>query len=181
VCVVCVCVWCVCVCVVCYVCVCVLCVVCCVLTLCFFVAEHAFVLSEQIFQCCPTNFTEQYYVDHPEAYATHPPVFLTQTSTTDNHADLCACKHYYDTLVAHGVKAELELVDKADESCFCIGTPSNPAAAGSPFSHLCSLPTWGQNCDTMGGPNCCIAHTMGNAGMVEPLTTFVISAAAGTI
>jgi len=150
----------------------------CVLTLCFFVA---FVLSEQIFQCCPTNFTEQYYVDHPEAYATHPPVFLTQTSTTDNHADLCACKHYYDTLVAHGVKAELELVDKADESCFCIGTPSNPAAAGSPFSHLCRLPAWGQNCDTMGGPNCCIAHTMGNAGMVEPLTTFVISAAAGTL
>ena len=35
-------------------------------------------------------------------------------STVDNHADLCACKNYYETLKAHGVKAELVLVPKDD-------------------------------------------------------------------
>eukprot|EP01052_Picozoa_sp_SAG31_P016166 SAG31_NODE_1061_length_10108_cov_5.521930_8_plen_142_part_00 len=28
--------------------------------------------------CCPQNFTEQYYVDHPERYVDHPPTFLVQ-------------------------------------------------------------------------------------------------------
>lgn len=97
-----------------------------------------------------------------------------QTSTVDNHADLCACQHYHDTLVAHGVQSELVLVPKEDESCFCVGTPSNPAAAGSPFAKKCNDPQWGQNCGTMGGPECCIAHTMGNANMVVPMTQFAL-------
>jgi hypothetical protein len=54
-------------------------------------------------QCCPTNYTEQHFADHPEDWHKHPPVFLAQTSKTDTHADLCAAKNYYDTLVAHGV------------------------------------------------------------------------------
>ena len=61
-------------------------------------------------QCCPRNYTEQYYFDHPEAYSTHPPMFLAQTTTVDTHADLCACKHYHETLQAHSVKSVLALV-----------------------------------------------------------------------
>ena len=34
--------------------------------------------------CCPMNTTEQWYLDHPEDYATHPPTFLAQMTT-------CAC------------------------------------------------------------------------------------------
>ena len=49
-------------------------------------------------QCCPTNFTEPYYAQHPEAYHAHPPVFLAQTSTSDAHADLCATRNYHETL-----------------------------------------------------------------------------------
>ena len=41
-----------------------------------------------------------WYEDHPAAWGQHPPVFLAQTSTVDNHADLCACRNYHDTLVA---------------------------------------------------------------------------------
>jgi hypothetical protein len=96
----------------------------------------------------------------------------------DNHADLCACKNYHDTLVANGVYSELVLVPQQDEACFCVGTPSNTAAAGSPFSHLCSDPAWGQNCGTMGGPLCCISHTMGNANMLEPLIAFIVNVTA---
>ena len=40
-------------------------------------------------QCCPRNYTEQYYVDNPSEYAKHPPIFLGQTSKTDNHAGSC--------------------------------------------------------------------------------------------
>ena len=40
-------------------------------------------------QCCPRNYTEQYYADHPADYSKHPPIFLSQTATVDNHADLC--------------------------------------------------------------------------------------------
>ena len=51
-------------------------------------------------QCCPKNYTEAHYSAHPEDYRTlHPAVFLAQTSRSDNHADLCAAKNYYDTLV----------------------------------------------------------------------------------
>lgn len=125
-------------------------------------------------QCCPRNYTEAYWDDHPDKYSTHPAVFLTQTSTVDNHADLCACRNYYDTLQAHGVRSKLVLVAEADEECFCIGNPANPAAAGSPFSHLCTSPSWGQNCGTMGGQECCISHTMANADMVVPATTFIL-------
>lgn len=49
-------------------------------------------------QCCPANFTEPYYAQHPEAYLAHPPVFLAQTSTADAHADLCATRNYHETL-----------------------------------------------------------------------------------
>ena len=125
-------------------------------------------------QCCPRNYTERWFAETPGAYASHPPTLLAQMSTTDNHADLCACKNYHDTLVAHGVKSELVLVPEADEPCFCIGNPDEPAAAGSPFAHKCREPGWGQNCTTMGGKDCCIAHTLGFAKMIEPAVNFCL-------
>ena len=124
-------------------------------------------------QCCPRNYTEAYYYAKPEEYSKHPPTFLAQMSTVDNHADLCACKNYYETLKAHGVKAELVLVPKEDESCFCVGNPKNPDTAGSPFAGRCNDPTWGKDCTTMGGKDCCIAHTMGFASMLDPALKFV--------
>ena len=30
--------------------------------------------------CCPTNYTEQWYADHPEDYSKHPEVFMVQVS-----------------------------------------------------------------------------------------------------
>lgn len=125
-------------------------------------------------QCCPRNFTEQFYHDHPDQWPSHPPMFLGQTSSVDNHADLCACKNYHETLVAHGVKSELHLVPKGDEACFCVGTPLEPAAAGSPWASECKKPDWGKHCSTMGGTDCCITHTQGFAAMVEPATQFVL-------
>jgi hypothetical protein len=124
-------------------------------------------------QCCPRNYTEQYYQDHPDKYASHPPTFLLQMSSVDNHADLCACKHYADALTAHGVSNKLVLVPTTDESCFCVGTPTEPAAAGSPFSPACKHPDWGKQCSTMGGKDCCISHTMGAAVMLDPLMGFL--------
>lgn len=43
--------------------------------------------------CCPRNYTEQYYYDHPEEYIHHPPTFLAQMTTADKNADLCAAKN----------------------------------------------------------------------------------------
>ena len=51
-------------------------------------------------QCCPKNYTEAHFAANPSDYSKHPPIFLSQTATVDNHADLCACKNYYETLQA---------------------------------------------------------------------------------
>jgi len=130
-------------------------------------------------QCCPTNYTEAHFAATPSDYSKHPPIFLSQTSTVDNHADLCACKNYYETLQANNVKSEIVYVDSEDQNCFCIGTPNNTAAAGSPFSQHCDA-SWGSDCSTMGGPNCCITHTMGNANMLLPAVAFIQDAVGDT-
>ena len=57
-------------------------------------------------KCCPTDFTEQYFYDHPDKYSQHPPAFLSQTSLQDENADLCAASHYHETLLKHGVHSE---------------------------------------------------------------------------
>ena len=72
----------------------------------------------------------------------------------------------------------LELVPEADESCFCVGNPKNPASAGSPFASRCADPDWGQNCGLMGGKDCCISHTFGFASMIEPAVNFVLEVTA---
>ena len=129
-------------------------------------------------QCCPRNYTEAFYDENPDRWGEHPPMFLGQTSTTDNHADLCACRNYHETLLAHGVKSVLSLVPAEDEKCACVGNPANPAASGSPYLDQCAKPSWGQGCTTMGGNDCCIAHTQGFATMVEPAANFVLEVTA---
>eukprot|EP00039_Didymoeca_costata_P023482 m.7294 g.7294 ORF g.7294 m.7294 type:complete len:432 (-) comp3682_c0_seq1:173-1468(-) len=116
-------------------------------------------------KCCPTNFTEQYYFDHPDQYSKHPPSFLAQLTTQDENADLCACKNYYNTLQAYGVYSELNLVSPEYEKCYCIGNPQDPAAQGSPYSQYCT--------DSMSWS--CETHTMGFAQMVAPVTQFMLN------
>ena len=128
-------------------------------------------------QCCPRNFTEPFYLDNPAARASHPPVFLAQTSKIDNHADLCACKNYYETIASYGgtaaAKSKLVLMPPDDEKCFCVGTPSEVTAAGSPYVSKCTA-DWGTSCTTMGGKDCCIGHTLGFAAMIEPALSWAM-------
>jgi hypothetical protein len=52
-------------------------------------------------------------LEHPEDYASHPPVFLAQSALSDSNADLCAGRSYHETLLAHGVKTEIALLPGA--------------------------------------------------------------------
>jgi hypothetical protein len=115
-------------------------------------------------KCCPTDFTEQYYATNPSAYPSHPPCFLSQLSTQDENADLCACSNYYNTLKKHGAPGVLHLSEPEYDNCFCIGDPRDPAAQGSPYLKYCT-PSW----------NSCRAHTLGFASMVEPFVNFCLS------
>jgi len=92
--------------------------------------------------CCPKNYTEKFCkhtgnlhvlacefdrcserslvvmadFDTPRAYASHPPVFLAQTSPTDAHADACATRHYHETLKANGsFTCNQEIYDRTSE------------------------------------------------------------------
>lgn len=126
-------------------------------------------------QCCPRNFTEQWFAEHVDAWPLHPPMFLAQMRTTDIHADLCATRHYHETLLAHGVHSELVLVPEANEGCFCVGDAASPAAKGAPYAGLCASPQWQGSCGLYPGKDCCIAHTEGFADMVEPAAKFVLN------
>ena len=77
--------------------------------------------------CCPTNYTEDYYAQHPEKYSAHPPTFLIQTEL-DSGADSCAAKHYHNTMLAHGAHSELGIVPLDQQRCFSIGNPSDPVS-----------------------------------------------------
>ena len=77
--------------------------------------------------CCPTNYTEDYYAQHPEKYSTHPPTFLIQTEL-DSGADSCAAKHYHNTMLAHGAHSELGIVPLDQQRCFSIGNPGDPVS-----------------------------------------------------
>eukprot|EP01052_Picozoa_sp_SAG31_P023454 SAG31_NODE_1934_length_6875_cov_2.868506_4_plen_358_part_00 len=136
--------------------------------------------------CCPQNVTEQWYLDHPEDYNKHPPTFLAQMTTLDINADLCAGKNYHDTMLAHGATSHLALVPKADERCFCVGTPGlehlpsvGTAANGNPFAaEACPIipPDTHPSQHYDDGLFHCMDHSMGFAAMVEPLTMFLLKA-----
>jgi hypothetical protein len=69
--------------------------------------------------CCPTNFTEPYYNEHPAEYPSHPPTFLTQT-TVDFCSDSCAAKNYHETMIAHGGHSHLALVPLDRQRCYAL-------------------------------------------------------------
>lgn len=71
--------------------------------------------------CCPQHFTEQWYLDHPQDYATHPPVFLVQHTTVDVGSDTCAALNYHETMQAHGGRSKMMLIPPNLEMCFCVG------------------------------------------------------------
>jgi hypothetical protein len=135
--------------------------------------------------CCPIGVTEQWYLDHPQDYKTHPPTFLAQMTSIDINADLCAGKNYHEAMLKHGAISHLSLVPKADERCFCVGTPglqhngTGRAALGNPYAREgCPIiPS-----DThpsqryQDGLFHCMDHTMGFATMVEPMTQFLVEA-----
>eukprot|EP00658_Telonema_sp_P-2_P069344 TRINITY_DN5850_c0_g1_i1.p1 TRINITY_DN5850_c0_g1~~TRINITY_DN5850_c0_g1_i1.p1 ORF type:complete len:439 (+),score=38.77 TRINITY_DN5850_c0_g1_i1:205-1521(+) len=134
--------------------------------------------------CCPHDFTEQYFVDYPQAYPRHPPAFLMQLSTYDVNADLCAARNYARTLQANGVEAVLVLEAEERERCYCVGQEDDLAAAGSPFVGVCtaSIPNRSQTPEGCLGEHfegkqeelCCLGHSMGFASMVDPLIRFVV-------
>ena len=64
-------------------------------------------------------------------------------------------------------------MDPADEKCFCIGTPSDDAASLSPFRAHCDDKDW-HICQSFTDTECCVAHTLGFAAMVEPMASFVV-------
>lgn len=132
--------------------------------------------------CCPKGYTESWYADHPEDYATHPPTFLAQMTTGDKNADLCAAKNYHETMLAHGAKSVLSLVLPQDERCYCLGTPGllpkGAVAAGDTWSSACPQvadePPNRQNYSD--GKFKCMPHMMAHSGMVRPLVQFVLDA-----
>jgi hypothetical protein len=134
--------------------------------------------------CCPQNYTEQWFKDHPGDYKNkHPPAFLVQMRTKDINADLCAGSNYHDELRKHGVRSTLALVPAADERCFCIGTPGGGApiavTEGNPFgAAACPIipPDVAPRQHYRDGHFHCEDHTMGFAAMVEPMTEFVLEA-----
>jgi hypothetical protein len=96
------------------------------------------------------------------------------------NTDLCAARKYHDTLRRHGVPSVLQLVPKADEHCYCLGTPSEPAASLSNYSEWCSQ-VGGEVYPDPGPMKLnCMGHSMGFASMVQPLVDFVLSSDAAT-
>ena len=95
-----------------------------------------------------------------------------------------AARNYHETMVAHGAHSVLALVPEDDARCFCVGTPglegSGQAAKGNPYSVACaSIPPDDSPLPfKQDGLLHCMDHTMGFAGMVEPLTQFAMDAVA---
>lgn len=77
--------------------------------------------------CCPRNYTEQYFDDYPEQYHLHPPVFLTQMSTYDVNADLCATRNYHATMIANNASATILLTPPEQERCVAVPSPIHRA------------------------------------------------------
>jgi hypothetical protein len=150
--------------------------------------------------CCPQGFTEQHYADHPADYASHPPTFLVQATTVDENADADASINYHNEMIKHNAVSELWRIPVEQERCYCIGQRDDPAAEGSPLLDRCPqfhagmAPYSPCNISEQGwcrpiicnpathecgayedhSTERCVSHSMGFAGMVEPLTRFLM-------
>ena len=95
-----------------------------------------------------------------------------------------AARNYHETMVAHGAHSVLMLVPEDDARCFCVGTPglegTGEATKGNPYSVACAnIPADDSPLPfKQDGLLHCMDHTMGFAGMVEPLTQFAMGAVA---
>ena len=131
-------------------------------------------------QCCPRNYTEAYFEQDRRRYAAHPAVLLAQASKSDNHADLCASRNYYETLVAHGVPHSVHVLMAADQQrCFCVGSKDDPASRDAPTAGLCTA-SFGEESrcgESHNGnaPDCCISHALGFAGAVLPALRWALA------
>ena len=96
------------------------------------------------------------YLDNPQDYSSHPATFITQHSTVDENADLCAGLNYHREMLAHGGRSQINLIAPklgapkpeelkalkhlmwgGDERCYCMGQSGEPAADGSPERKRC--------------------------------------------
>ena len=115
-----------------------------------------------------------------------------QHRNVDENADACATLNYHQTMVAHGGRSEIHMIEPDEARCFCIGQGSDSAAAGAPDLGRCPafLPglapprEHGDNF-VVAGTNVraayedwsterCVYHAMGAADAVEPLTRFLL-------
>lgn len=127
--------------------------------------------------CCPAEFTEQWYSDHPEDYSKHPEMFMVQVTTVDENSDTCAAINYHNTMKAHGGKSTMMLIPPNLETCYCVGSPDDKAAAGSPYSKHCPnfLPGLPPGKPESRLTERCMMHALGFADAVEPLAKFLVS------
>jgi hypothetical protein len=91
------------------------------------------------------------------------PMHLHMLMHMHMHMHMLMLMHTLRSLLVAGV---LMLVPPEDETCFCVGNPADPSAAGSPWASQCLDPSWGKSCGTMGGKDCCISHTQVSVGIV---------------
>jgi hypothetical protein len=64
--------------------------------------------------------------------AEHPPTFLVQHRNVDENADACATLNYHQTMVAHGGRSEIHMIEPDEARCFCIERGSSSAATLRP-------------------------------------------------
>ena len=119
--------------------------------------------------CCPSDYTEDWYASHPDAYKTHPAAFMGQT-LADSEADSCAGSNYHDTMVKHGAadRSQFMQVPLHRMRCAGIGQKEDKASLASSFVEYC--PTRAGMNDGFNSYN----HTIGFAEMVMPLTSFLL-------
>jgi hypothetical protein len=86
-------------------------------------------------------------------------------------------------MIAHGAHSMLGIISDADARCYALGNPGDPAVPpqAQHFSRFCPTTANGSNAssDPYGSWNyTSLNHTQGYAGMVVPLTEFLVAAAA---
>jgi hypothetical protein len=45
---------------------------------------------------------------------------------------MLAALNYHSTMLKHGARSEIALIEEEEARCYCIGSSSEPAASGSP-------------------------------------------------
>jgi hypothetical protein len=114
--------------------------------------------------CCPNDYTEEFYVEHPEAYDSHPFTLLAQTEV-DNEADSSAAANYHATMVKRGAgnRSELHYLPVAEQRCGCLGEVGGEGVPPTDsFARFCKVDN-----------QTCLNHTQGFASLVEPAMQFL--------